>query len=84
MDNNSYEQLIIMQATIDSNRKDSDEKTKKLTEDLTVIIKSMMDQLKYQNPHQIRRIKQRLRIVDIIHKLVACGLSNTRSEKKKL
>ena len=46
MDNNSYEQLIIMQATIDSNRKDSDEKTKKLTEDLTVIIKSMMDQLK--------------------------------------
>ena len=46
MDNNSYEQLLIMQATIDANRQYSDEKTKRLTENLTEIISSMMDQIK--------------------------------------
>ena len=34
-----------MQATIESNRKDYDEKMKKLSEDLTAIITSMMDQI---------------------------------------
>ena len=33
MDKKSDNQLLIMQATIDSNRQDYDEKTKKLTED---------------------------------------------------
>ena len=36
-------QLLIMQATIESNMQDSDEKIKNLTEDLTAIITSMMD-----------------------------------------
>ena len=55
MDNNSDEQLLIMQAkieanmqaTIEPNRKDTDETLKNLTEDVTMItstIKSMMDQ----------------------------------------
>ena len=35
-----------MQATIEPNKQDSDEKTKKLTEDLTGMITSMMDQIK--------------------------------------
>ena len=46
MYNKSYDQLLIMQATIDSTRQDSDEKKKDLTEDLTEIIASMMDQIK--------------------------------------
>ena len=39
MDKNPDKQLIIMQATIESNRQDSDEKRKNLTEDLTEMIK---------------------------------------------
>ena len=43
------EQLLIMQATIEANRKDYDEKTKNLTEDLKAMITStiisMMDQI---------------------------------------
>ena len=35
-----------MQATIDANRQDYDEKIKNLTEDLTEMIASMMDQIK--------------------------------------
>ena len=46
MDNKSYYQLLIMQATIEANRQDSDKKTKKLTEYLTSMITSMMDQIK--------------------------------------
>ena len=46
MDNKSYYQLFIMQAKIYANRKYSDDKMKNLTEDLTVIIASMMDQIK--------------------------------------
>ena len=46
MDNKSYGQLLIMQATVDANRQDSDDKTKKLTEDLTAIIASMLFQIK--------------------------------------
>ena len=38
MDKNSDEQLLIMQATIEANRQDYDEKMKKLTEKLTAII----------------------------------------------
>ena len=37
------EKLLIMQATIESNRQDYDEKIKKLTADLTEIITSVMD-----------------------------------------
>ena len=44
--NKSNDQLCIMQATIDANRQDSDEKMKNLTEDLTSMIVSMMDQIK--------------------------------------
>ena len=47
MDNNSDEIYIIMQATIESNRKDSDDKITNLTEELKAIITStitsMMD-----------------------------------------
>ena len=46
MDNISYDQLLIMQAEIESNRKDSYEKNKNLTEDLTEIIVSTTDQIK--------------------------------------
>ena len=46
MDKNSDEQLLVMQATIEANRQDYDEKMKKLTEELTAIIISMMDQIK--------------------------------------
>ena len=35
MDNNSDDQLLIMQATIDVKRQDSDEKIKNFTEDIT-------------------------------------------------
>ena len=35
-----------MQATIESNKQDSDDKMKKLTSDLTGMIASMMDQIK--------------------------------------
>ena len=63
MDKKSYEQLLIMPATIESNKQDYDEKMKKITEDITSMITSMMDQIKisksspnqkyspkYQNP----------------------------------
>ena len=53
MDNNSYEQFIIIQSTIEANRQESDEKQintdkklKKITEDLKVFtetITSMMN-----------------------------------------
>ena len=46
MDNKSYDQLLIMQATIEYIRQESDDKTKKLTEDHTEIIASIMDQIK--------------------------------------
>ena len=45
MDNKSDDQLLIMQATIESKRLDSDNKIKKLTEYLTGMIASMMDQI---------------------------------------
>ena len=40
------DQLLIMQDIIEANRQDSDEKMKKITEHLTAIIASMMDQIK--------------------------------------
>ena len=46
MDNNSDDQLLIMKSTIDSKSQDSDEKMKNITEDLTAMIASMMDQIK--------------------------------------
>ena len=46
MDNKSDNQLHIIQGTIEANRQDYDEKTNKLTEYLTTIITSMMDQIK--------------------------------------
>ena len=67
---------------------------KNLTEDLTEMITSMMDQIKFRNPHIIRKIHQRIRIlalwshltrgihnwkVDILQMLVSCGISNMRS-----
>ena len=45
MDNKSDEKFLIMQATIEANRQDYDDKKKKLTEDLTAMITSMMDQI---------------------------------------
>ena len=46
MDNKSYDKLIIMQATIESNKRDYHEKINKLTSDLTGMITPMMDQIK--------------------------------------
>ena len=46
MYNKSDYQLLIMQATIEANRQDSDDKMKKLTEVLVAIIASMIDQIK--------------------------------------
>ena len=46
MDNKSDEQVIIMEATIDATIKHYDEKRKKLTEELTSMIASMMDHIK--------------------------------------
>ena len=46
MNNKSDEQLLIVKATIEANRQDYDEKMKNLTEDLTAMITSMMDQIK--------------------------------------
>ena len=46
MDNKSDDQLLIVQATIEPNKQDSDEKMKNLTEDLTEMIASMMDLIK--------------------------------------
>ena len=45
MDKRSDYQLFTMHATIDSNRQYYDEKMKKLTEYLTEMITSMMDQI---------------------------------------
>ena len=46
MYNKSNQQLLIMQSTIEYNRQYYDEKIKKLTEDLTEMITSMMDNIK--------------------------------------
>ena len=53
MDNQSYEQFIIMQATIESNKQeikinkqDSDEKMTKFIEDFKAILGSITDQIK--------------------------------------
>ena len=46
MYNKSDDHLLIMQDIIEANRQDSDEKMKKITEHLTAIIASMMDQIK--------------------------------------
>ena len=46
MDNNSDDQLLIMQDKIEPNRKNSYEKINNITEDLTAMIASMMDQIK--------------------------------------
>ena len=45
MDNKLDGQLLIMKATIEANRQYYDEKMKKVTEDLTEMITSMMDQI---------------------------------------
>ena len=46
INNKSDGQLLVFQAIIYCNRQDSDEKMKKLTEDLTEMITSMMDRIK--------------------------------------
>ena len=47
MDNKSYFQLIIIQATSEANRQDYDDKMKNLTEYLTAMITLTMDQIKF-------------------------------------
>ena len=46
MDLKSYDLLLILKATIEDNKQNYDEKMKKLTEDLTAMIASMMYQIK--------------------------------------
>ena len=91
IDNKSDEQLLVMQATIDANRQDYDEKIKKLKEDLTSMIKSMMDHIKILEyfPDKNYSPKSQYPITVVpdnnkdpslegghSKKLVACGLSN--------
>ena len=45
MDNNSYNQFLIMKATIDTNRLYSDEKMNKLT----AMVKKIMDKIKFSD-----------------------------------
>ena len=52
MDNKTNDKLLIMQATIDANRKEYDDKTNKQKsklDKLTELVKSMMDQIKIYN-----------------------------------
>ena len=46
MDNKSDDQLLMMQARIEGNNQDSDEKMKNLTQYFTGMIASIMDQIK--------------------------------------
>ena len=46
MDNKSDDQFLVVQYMIDANSQDYDEETKKLTEYLTGMIASLMDQIK--------------------------------------
>ena len=46
MDSKSDYQLLLMQSSIEANRQDYDEKMKKLREDLTAMITSMMYEIK--------------------------------------
>ena len=46
IDDKSYDHFLFMQATFESNKQYSDEKMKKLTQFLTGMITSMMDQIK--------------------------------------
>ena len=46
MYNKSDDQFLAIKATIECSRQDYDDKIKKVTEDLTAIITSMMDQIK--------------------------------------
>ena len=48
MDNKSFDQLLIMQDKIETNRQNSDDKMQKITEYLTAMISSMMYQIKIQ------------------------------------
>ena len=86
MDNKSYGQLLIMQYTTDANRQYSDEKRMKLTENLTIIIASMMDQIKiskyspykkdspkYQDPTSVVTAKKKVPTLE--GGLVVCVLS---------
>ena len=52
MDNKTNDKLLIMQATIDANRKEYDDKMNKQKsklDKLTELVKSMMDQIKIYN-----------------------------------
>ena len=79
---------------IESNRQDSDEKTKKLTEDLTSMIASMMDHIKEsisspnkkdspnsQDPTTVVPANKKAPPLEVGHstKMVACGISKMRS-----
>ena len=92
--NKSDDQLLIMQATFEDNRKYYDEKIKNITEYLTAMITSMIVQIKISKSSPEKSIYQRLNIlipwsrltrrrhhwkVYITHNLVTCGLSNIRS-----
>ena len=91
MDNKSDVQFLIMQATIEVNKQYCGEKMKKLTEDLTAIITSIMDQIniskssldhkdspKPKDPTNLFPNNRRAPSLEGGHytKLVACGLSN--------
>ena len=84
-----------MQATIDSTRQDYDEKMNKIAEEPTEIIVSMMDQIKISKPSLVNKYspksqhpttlvlaKKRSPPLEGGHstKLMACGLSNMRSD----
>ena len=99
MDNNSYDQLLIIKDKIESNRQYYDEKVKIPIEALISMITSMMDQIKFRDPYHTGRIHRSLSFlplwyrilrgihhlkVDILQKMVACGISNMRSAHQNL
>ena len=65
MDNKSDYQLLIMQATVESNKQDYDEKIKKLTADLTGMIASMMGQIKTSKTSPDKKYSPKIRILPL-------------------
>ena len=59
MYNKSDDQLLFIQDMIESNSQDYDEKMKKLTEDLTPMIASMMEQNKISKSSKYKKDSQK-------------------------
>ena len=65
IDNKLDGQLLIVQATIESNKQDYDETMKKLTADLTGMIASMMGQIKTSITSPDKKYSPKIRILPL-------------------